>query len=83
MKTIAIEQCIEWMDDWQTASEDDREVAAEARAELEAMKAELAAKDEVLEHLKTYFKENHAQKILDPNYLEFHEYNAVLTALKP
>ena len=56
MKTTAIEQCIAWMDDWQTASDEDRAVAAEARAELEALRAQLAATKEALKDMTSLMK---------------------------
>lgn len=51
MKTKAIEACIEQAGYEPEASDFMRATAAEARAELEAMKAQLAAKDAVLEDL--------------------------------
>ena len=53
----------------------------EAACLIEQQRAELAEKDNALKQLKEYFEENHAERIMYPEYLEFHEYHMILLAL--
>jgi hypothetical protein len=52
------------------------------QAETYYLRNEIIKLEAALQHLKTYFEENHAERIKYPEYLEFHEYKMILDALR-